>query len=481
MLEDSTAHLAHTCVFTVVPNAFIALECTEHTCYHLIIATKNLIDLHAIDMMKILDAVGATTPVVVLIERGEEYNPAEMEGLRLYLDVLRRPFCTADLCRVIQAAIDEMENPKKTLITTSNESDTVEVTVPAGSSSVPALPVPSVPSLAHSIISQDRSAFSAKLTQQPQLSHPPKKSTSVVVNKESHVSGIAIPSLHVGTKTATSSTSNVNVVGNGHYPASLSFQESHEHIYSTSNGPPQLSVHCNDAIKKIPIHSLPHHINQVNHQHLLPQKRHSSRSISLDDVGARSAVSNMSSTSATLANALVNRNGNNAEELTRWKECIHLYSQELSASISGMVHTVVSTESAGSLGGPPQQQYNGKQLNRPQCNFGLNYDHLMSLQSQPVGQMIAGSQYYRSLPYPINPTNHISSDQLNGGHSSSDEGGTSTTSSIEDGHVAFGLNDSTCATIPNSHNVSSANAHNNSKLHSSTATISSRKRTSADL
>ncbi len=85
MLEDSTAHLAHTCVFTVVPNAFIALECTEHTCYHLIIATKNLIDLHAIDMMKILDAVGATTPVVVLIERGEEYNPAEMEGLRTLL------------------------------------------------------------------------------------------------------------------------------------------------------------------------------------------------------------------------------------------------------------------------------------------------------------------------------------------------------------------------------------------------------------
>ena len=68
MLEQSTEDTNYSCAFTVVPNAFIGLECSEHTSYDLIIAKKDMQHLGATDMMNVLHAVGSPTPIVLLLD-----------------------------------------------------------------------------------------------------------------------------------------------------------------------------------------------------------------------------------------------------------------------------------------------------------------------------------------------------------------------------------------------------------------------------
>ena len=105
MLEQSTEQTNYCCAFTVVPNAFIGLECSEYTCYDLIIAKKDMQHLAAIDMLKVLRAVGSTTPVVLLLDEVDTTHDlaAESSG---FFSVLRKPLSTRVLCCLIETIVN---------------------------------------------------------------------------------------------------------------------------------------------------------------------------------------------------------------------------------------------------------------------------------------------------------------------------------------------------------------------------------------
>lgn len=108
MLEQHTSHLEYVCVFTVVSNAFIGLECTEHTFYDLIMIKNNLPHLQAIDMMKIIHMVGSRTPFILLVDLREVVNYTELTTSSLFFDILRKPYSVQDLCTTIKCALDVM-------------------------------------------------------------------------------------------------------------------------------------------------------------------------------------------------------------------------------------------------------------------------------------------------------------------------------------------------------------------------------------
>ena len=87
------------CVFTVVPNGFLALQCTENCCYDMAIVTKDMPHLAAADMMRVLRAVGSPLPVVVLLEPNDPWGDREVdrEG---FFGALRKPYSIAALGKV---------------------------------------------------------------------------------------------------------------------------------------------------------------------------------------------------------------------------------------------------------------------------------------------------------------------------------------------------------------------------------------------
>ena len=106
MLESFTAHLPYACVFTVVPNAFSALECAETSNYTLIIARNSMDDIHGLEFMRILETVHASVPVALLLNARETIDAREVTAQHsLFLDVLRNPYSIADLCRVVELAL----------------------------------------------------------------------------------------------------------------------------------------------------------------------------------------------------------------------------------------------------------------------------------------------------------------------------------------------------------------------------------------
>ena len=79
------------CVFTVAHNAFIGLECTELTCYDVIIVTKDLLHFNAIDFKNVLKAVGCPTPIVLMVEEHDPITDHDIlqEG---FFCPLKKPF-----------------------------------------------------------------------------------------------------------------------------------------------------------------------------------------------------------------------------------------------------------------------------------------------------------------------------------------------------------------------------------------------------
>ena len=105
MLEQSTEDTNYCCIFTVVPNAFIGLECSEHTCYDLIIAKKDMQHLGATNMLGVLHAVGSPTPVVLLLDELDNTNDYDAHSLGFF-SVLRKPLSTRVLCNLIEAVMN---------------------------------------------------------------------------------------------------------------------------------------------------------------------------------------------------------------------------------------------------------------------------------------------------------------------------------------------------------------------------------------
>ncbi|RYG97031.1 hypothetical protein EON65_53475, partial [archaeon] len=114
VLEESTSQLNFYCSFTVVPNAFVALECTQHTCYDLIISRLHLAQLNAAEMIKILRNVGCQTPLVVMLDKGEDSDLLlDPTIFPLIFDTVQRPLQTAKLLNLIEAVA--LFNPRSPL------------------------------------------------------------------------------------------------------------------------------------------------------------------------------------------------------------------------------------------------------------------------------------------------------------------------------------------------------------------------------
>eukprot|EP01031_Cornospumella_fuschlensis_P024243 gene24243-29315_t len=106
VLEDSVRnHLHFPCSFTVVPNAFPALECTEHTVFDLIISRPNLQQFNAIEMVKELRGVGCSTPMAIMVNEGEDLKLlSSTKGAidaSLVFDVVQRPLFASKLINLI--------------------------------------------------------------------------------------------------------------------------------------------------------------------------------------------------------------------------------------------------------------------------------------------------------------------------------------------------------------------------------------------
>lgn len=105
MLEQSTENANYSCVFTVVSNAFIGLECSEHTCYDFIIVKKDMQHLGAIDMLNVLKAVGCPTPLVVLLDEHDNCSDYDSNALGFFA-ALRKPLSTKILCTLLEAIVN---------------------------------------------------------------------------------------------------------------------------------------------------------------------------------------------------------------------------------------------------------------------------------------------------------------------------------------------------------------------------------------
>ena len=109
------------CTFTVVSNCFIGLECTEHTCYDLMIAKKETSrklqfqqDLSVFDMLKVLRNVGVDTPIILLFDSTDKPDTlskcSEMESnmndnYPSFCCAISKPFSSNDLATSIKIAL----------------------------------------------------------------------------------------------------------------------------------------------------------------------------------------------------------------------------------------------------------------------------------------------------------------------------------------------------------------------------------------
>ena len=107
VLEESVTSVippGNVCVFTVAHNAFIGLECTELTCYDVIIVTKELPHFAGIDFKNVLNAVGCPTPIVLLVDENDPITDYDIHHLGFFCP-LKKPFSMATLCSVLQRVI----------------------------------------------------------------------------------------------------------------------------------------------------------------------------------------------------------------------------------------------------------------------------------------------------------------------------------------------------------------------------------------
>lgn len=114
VLEKSTESLEEYCFsFTVVPNGFIGLECTEHTCYDLVIVKSSMQQIGAIEFLNILRTVGAPTPIVLLVDLTISDEWSDIEESRAkelgFAAILRKPFSAGHLCTLLKNILKDAE------------------------------------------------------------------------------------------------------------------------------------------------------------------------------------------------------------------------------------------------------------------------------------------------------------------------------------------------------------------------------------
>ena len=114
MLESKTSalFLEHglMCIFTVVSNIFIGLECTEHTCYDVILINHNMKHgINAFEFLRILRTAGALTPVILVYDTTTS-SILSQQSKDDFSCLLEKPFSAATICAAILNAIQHMTN-----------------------------------------------------------------------------------------------------------------------------------------------------------------------------------------------------------------------------------------------------------------------------------------------------------------------------------------------------------------------------------
>lgn len=107
MLETSTnpLFLRHDliCVFTAVPSIVIGLECTEHTCYDIILINHDWENTNAIEFVRILRNLGVQTPLIMV---HSDLCPQCMhEYHAIFCSFLQKPFSANALAEAIYTSL----------------------------------------------------------------------------------------------------------------------------------------------------------------------------------------------------------------------------------------------------------------------------------------------------------------------------------------------------------------------------------------
>jgi len=132
---------SHIWACTVVSNAFLGLEATEHTAFDAIIVKYKMEDLGGLGLLEILRAISSTTPVVALVDDPEyEHNLQRniknsnaslelMKNLRKqgFLGVLHKPFSS----RTLVALAEFILKLKRNKTTTTSTSQVAQSSSPA--------------------------------------------------------------------------------------------------------------------------------------------------------------------------------------------------------------------------------------------------------------------------------------------------------------------------------------------------------------
>lgn len=97
------------CSFTVVTNAFSALECTQHTFFDMIFCRRSIPHISASMFSNMLKTVGSNCPIIAILECDE--NPLDSSD---FFGFLKKPYTNTDLCAVICQVVDfELKSKSK--------------------------------------------------------------------------------------------------------------------------------------------------------------------------------------------------------------------------------------------------------------------------------------------------------------------------------------------------------------------------------
>ena len=109
MLESSTIpsflKQGLICIFTVVPNIYFGLQCTEHTCYDIILISHDLKYSNAIHFARSLRNIGVQTPII-LVQNDLSLNVMHEHGA-MFCSLLQKPFSANTLVVAICTSIQQ--------------------------------------------------------------------------------------------------------------------------------------------------------------------------------------------------------------------------------------------------------------------------------------------------------------------------------------------------------------------------------------
>jgi len=104
-LEELTSPLQCPVVFCVYNNAFIGLECTEHQFFDIIITDKNLRHLNGLEMLGVLKAANASTPVILMVRESDESISEKLARELGFSALITDALHSTDLCSAISHAL----------------------------------------------------------------------------------------------------------------------------------------------------------------------------------------------------------------------------------------------------------------------------------------------------------------------------------------------------------------------------------------